>query len=133
MVRTFKGPIAEEEWNFIELLEGASEYEVSFCRLYEFGREVFDLNWFKENRRRTGPWQSEMMLANPQLFAVLRNFRPSIQEVAPKERYGSKPPNSPRQAQTCRRFFFYSLWHPIVRRALGDCFRCGINSNMMAG
>jgi len=30
-------------------------------------------------------------------------------------------------------FSFISLWHPIVRRALGDCLRCGINSNMMAG
>src|ERR1700730_12456252 len=33
-----------------------------------------------------------------------------------------RPHNQVRQAETCRRFFFYSLWHPIVRRAFDDYF-----------
>jgi hypothetical protein len=40
-----------EHWNFDELLKKASEYEVSICRLYEFGREVCDQEWLKKNSR----------------------------------------------------------------------------------
>ena len=74
MVPTIKGPILEEEWNFDKLLGGHSEYEVSFCRLYEFGREVFDLDWFNEKRRISEMRQPEIMLKCMTLGAATRLY-----------------------------------------------------------
>jgi hypothetical protein len=50
MERENKG-LDEEDWNIEALLKKANEHEVRICHLYEFGREVCDLEWLKENSR----------------------------------------------------------------------------------
>jgi hypothetical protein len=58
---------------------------------------------------------------------------PQHSRSSPKQGYGLKPPTHRGKHKRVGDFSFISLWHPIVRRALGDSFRCGINSNMMGG
>jgi hypothetical protein len=73
MVSTIKRTIAEEEWNFPRLLKGANGYEIGVCRLYEFGREVFDLEWLKENFRQT-VGQSAMLSKHRKLVTNFFRF-----------------------------------------------------------
>jgi hypothetical protein len=54
------GSIAQEEWNFLELLESADEKLVRLVRLYEYGREVAPVEWRRGFRLSLG--QMAMLL-----------------------------------------------------------------------